>query len=270
MNIAAIETFLAVHRLGNLNRAAEELNVTQSAVTARLDALEASLGARLLNRSRKGATLTKAGYSFLEQADVITRSWDTARNKTAFPKGVTGLFSFVCDPALWDGVGRELIAEWRRAHPHTAFEIWCAGGRDALDWLGSSMSDAALTTAPLNASDIHNRMVAEEHLHQVATTPRATMVWDPSYIFVDYGQAFRHWHGQTWPGDDTARLGFSNPAWALEHLLVHGGSAYLPQVLTQEGEEAGLLFPVEDAPKFSRAVFLNWRTAAQQEFAWLT
>ena len=71
MNIATIETFLAVHRLGNLNRAAEELNVTQSAVTARLDALEASLGARLLNRSRKGATLTKAGYSFLEQADII-------------------------------------------------------------------------------------------------------------------------------------------------------------------------------------------------------
>ncbi|MFZ1727537.1 MAG: LysR family transcriptional regulator [Albidovulum sp.] len=44
MNIAAIQTFLSVVRTKNLNAAAAELNVTQSAVTARLDALEQALG----------------------------------------------------------------------------------------------------------------------------------------------------------------------------------------------------------------------------------
>ena len=52
MNIAAIQTFLAVVETGNLNKAAERLNVTQSTITARLDALEASLGAALLVRNR--------------------------------------------------------------------------------------------------------------------------------------------------------------------------------------------------------------------------
>ena len=68
MKIAAIQTFLSVVRTRNLISAAEELNVTQSAVSARLDALEESLGQTLLVRSRKGAKLTKAGFAFLGQA----------------------------------------------------------------------------------------------------------------------------------------------------------------------------------------------------------
>ncbi|MEX0304043.1 MAG: LysR family transcriptional regulator, partial [Leisingera sp.] len=63
MNISAIQTFLSVVRTRNLNRAAEELNITQSAVSARLDTLDQALGARLLIRSRKGATLTKEGFA---------------------------------------------------------------------------------------------------------------------------------------------------------------------------------------------------------------
>jgi DNA-binding transcriptional LysR family regulator len=266
MNIAAIQTFLAVHRLGNLNRAAEELNVTQSAVTARLDALEQSLDAQLLNRSRKGATLTKAGYAFLEQADIISRSWEKARNRTAFPDGVTQLFSFVCDPGLWDATGRDLVEGWRMSQPEIAFEIWCAGPRNATDWLISGMSDAALTTDPLTGPEIRSRALRQEILVQVATTPRKAMAWDPAYIFVDYGQAFRHWHGKTWPGDETARLGFSNPAWALNHLLSNGGSAYLPESLVAPHVTSGSLFPVSGSPEFERTLFLNWRAPAELEF----
>ena len=47
MNISALKTFLTVVDLGNLNKAAERLNVTQSTVTARLDSLEEALGQRL-------------------------------------------------------------------------------------------------------------------------------------------------------------------------------------------------------------------------------
>ena len=70
MNIAALQTFLAVVQIGNLNKAAEQLNVTQSTVTTRLDTLEETLGQRLLVRSRRGAELTKAGFVFLRHAEV--------------------------------------------------------------------------------------------------------------------------------------------------------------------------------------------------------
>ncbi len=269
MNIVAIQTFLAVHRLGNLNRAAADLNVTQSAVTARLDALEGALGARLLNRSRKGATLTKAGYAFLEQATVIVRMWETARARTAFPAGVTRLFSLVCDPGLWPGMGREMVEDWRGGHPETAFEIWAALAADAGNWLASGLSDAALLPEPLAGPGLASRVLCKDRLVQVATQPRAAMRWDRDYVFIDYGPAFRSWHAEAWAGDETARMAFSNPDWALSHLLTHGGSAYLPERMAGPLLDTGQLFKVEGAGSWERRVILSWRMAAEAQFPWL-
>lgn len=269
MNIAAIQTFLAVHRLRNLNRAAEELNITQSAVTARLDTLEHSLGARLLNRSRKGATLTKAGYQFLDQAVLITRTWGAARTKLSFPQDITALFSFVCEPGLWDLAGQNLIDDWRRAYPHIAFEIWSALARDAQDWLASGLSDAALLSEALALPDIKTKTLTPIELVQVSTRARDVVRWDLDYLFVDYGIRFRSWHAETWSADETARVSFSNPEWALRHMLAEGGSAYLPLPLVKSDLANGHLHPVVGAPSFDHKLILSWRSQAETMFPWL-
>ena len=79
MNLAGLQTFLAIVETGNLVRAAERLHVTQSTVTSRLDTIEDALGQRLLVRSRKGAELTKAGQ------DWLTRSTDEIRRHPYSP-----------------------------------------------------------------------------------------------------------------------------------------------------------------------------------------
>lgn len=270
MNIAAIQTFLAVTRTGNLNRAAQELHVTQSAVTARLDALEAALGARLLNRARSGATLTKAGFAFLDQAELITRTWANARAQASLPKGVTTMFSLVCDPSLWTTQGAPWIDSLRDAHPDTAFEIWAGGASDARRWLQSGMSDAAILPEPLTGPDMAHRPFAREDLIEVATLPRGAMPWDPDYVFVDHGPAFRAEHAAAWPGDDTAAMSFSNPDWALAHLLANGGSAYLPRGLVTSHLRSGLLHLVQGAVTFERQCHLSWRKSVESGFDWLT
>ncbi|MCB2137224.1 MAG: LysR family transcriptional regulator [Rhodobacteraceae bacterium] len=269
MNIAAIQTFLSVVRRKNLNAAADELNVTQSAVTARLDALEDALGQKLLVRSRKGATMTKAGFAFLEQAEVIVRTWANARAKLGLPRGFTGLFSFVCDPALWSAHGRGWFDAARQDHPGTAFEIWSGTAAQAEGWLQSGMSDAALLTEPLAGPAFASRELLTERIVQVASAPRAARAWDEGYIYVDYGPAIRAQHAEAWPGDETSRLAFSNPDWALAELLKAGGSAYLPEVLAAPHLVAGQLFRVSDAPAFTRRLFLSWRTASAADFPWL-
>ena len=57
-SIAGLESFLAVARTGNLTAAARELHVTQPGLTARLQRLEAELGAELLVRLPRGVRLT--------------------------------------------------------------------------------------------------------------------------------------------------------------------------------------------------------------------
>lgn len=93
MNISVFRTFLAVGRKGDLNKAAAQLNVTESTVPAQPDALEDTLGKDLLIQSRRGSQLTKAGFAFQNHADLMFLAWDQARKAVGLLNGFLGLFS---------------------------------------------------------------------------------------------------------------------------------------------------------------------------------
>src|SRR5207244_13208549 len=61
MEIDQLTTFVAVATVGGFHRAAETLRVSQPTVSARIKALEDSLGSPKFARSRRGLTLTEAG-----------------------------------------------------------------------------------------------------------------------------------------------------------------------------------------------------------------
>ncbi len=151
MNIVAVETFLAVVQTGNLNRAAEQLNVTQSTVTARLDALEAMLGQDLLIRSRRGAQLTRAGFGFQRHAELMLQAWEQARKSVGLPKGFSGLFGFACHGDLWEGAGSAWLERVGATAPELAFEVWQGDPGEIQRWLASGLVDAALLPEPVVA-----------------------------------------------------------------------------------------------------------------------
>jgi molybdate transport repressor ModE-like protein len=66
--LAALDVFLAVAEAGSLNAAAREVGVSQQALSARIRALEAQVGIRLLTRTTKGSTLTSQGAVVAEWA----------------------------------------------------------------------------------------------------------------------------------------------------------------------------------------------------------
>lgn len=270
MNIAAIQTFLTVIRTGNLNRAAEALNVTQSAVTARLDALEQQLGAPLLTRARSGARLTKAGYAFVDAAEAIVRNWDSARARLSLPEGVTRLLSMACAPDLWTGTGDAWVAAQRARHREIAFDLWPASQGTALDWLTSGLCDAAITGEAIIGALFEHRLLSDEPLVQVAAAPRDAVPWEPNYVYVDYGPGHRARHAAAWPGEDSAALSLNCPDWALAHILRgKGASAYLPRTMAQPYLDAQRLFEVRGATRLSRRSYLSWRKDSEADFPWL-
>lgn len=62
-----LRVFEVVARLQNLTLAAQELHVSQSAVSRQLATLETYLGVELFRRERRGVTLTRAGASYAER-----------------------------------------------------------------------------------------------------------------------------------------------------------------------------------------------------------
>lgn len=81
MDLLSLRTFKAVAETGAISRAAEQLCCVQSAVTTRLQALEAELGATLVYRGRgsRVATLTPTGLTLLDYAERILRLADEAK-----------------------------------------------------------------------------------------------------------------------------------------------------------------------------------------------
>jgi DNA-binding transcriptional LysR family regulator len=74
-----IETFLAVLTYGGFHKAAEALRVSQPAVSARIRALEESLGVTLFAREGNSLTLSAAGKALRPQAEQLLRQVALAR-----------------------------------------------------------------------------------------------------------------------------------------------------------------------------------------------
>jgi DNA-binding transcriptional LysR family regulator len=63
-----VQAFVAVAELGGFGKAARVLNLTQTALTRRVQKLEAYLGVRLLDRTTRSVSLTPVGAEFLPSA----------------------------------------------------------------------------------------------------------------------------------------------------------------------------------------------------------
>ncbi|MFN4160166.1 MAG: LysR family transcriptional regulator [Gemmobacter sp.] len=269
MNLTFLETFLTVLETGNLNKAAERLNVTQSTISARLDALESALGRQLLVRERRGARMTRAGFELRPHAELLVNGWKQARNAINLPSGYRGLFSFACEFDLWHAAGKNWLYSARAAHPGIAYEGRPGRRAELVAWLGTGITDAALTLEPVSAPGLDLRELAHERIICVSRTPRHVDTWDPDYIFVDLGAEFRRQHALAYPEAKTASITFSTSAWALEHLMDHGGSAYLPEPVVAHHLRSGALHLVEGAPVFHRTLYLVWREATAAVFPWV-
>ena len=79
-SLRQIRYFVATAQLGQVSRAAEQLHVTQSAVTISIRDLEGELGYALFRREAHGMELTDDGRQFLSHATAIEMAVERARN----------------------------------------------------------------------------------------------------------------------------------------------------------------------------------------------
>jgi DNA-binding transcriptional LysR family regulator len=117
VELRRLEYFAAVARHGSFTRAAQELWVTQSALSQQVRRLEAELGVELLRRTPRGAELTPAGEELLPRAEAVLAELERARADLDRHAGVTrGRVRLV---AATTDTPRLLapLAAFHRAHP---------------------------------------------------------------------------------------------------------------------------------------------------------
>ncbi|MGB0439151.1 MAG: LysR family transcriptional regulator [Paracoccaceae bacterium] len=268
MQISNLHTFLAIVETGSLVRAAEQLNVTQSTVTARLQTLEQELGQPLLLRRKSGAVLTPAGERLRRYADTITDLWQQARQEAALPDGFRAVCNMACEDDLWPGLGRDLYHRIRSMRADLAVSVWTGSATDVARWMASGRSELALTYRPVADPNVDSIALPPDTLALVSTDPHSPARFDPGYILVEAGAAFARDHATAYADADIARLSTGSTRLALDLMLDHGGSAYLPRRLSAPLVATGRLHKVANAPTFTRPVFALVHHAARQAWPW--
>ena len=78
MNLNQLRYFISVAETGSFTKAAVQHFISQTAVTQQIHSLEETVGAKLIDRNSRPATLTPAGKVFLKEARELLNKMDTA------------------------------------------------------------------------------------------------------------------------------------------------------------------------------------------------
>lgn len=120
----AIRVFIAVVEAGSFTAAADRLGLAKSAVSRRVGALEARLGAALINRTTRRQSVTEAGRAFYERATRLLADLDEAEAVVAREHGELRGRLRVALPLSF-GIRHmcEPIADFARRHPGIEFDL---------------------------------------------------------------------------------------------------------------------------------------------------
>lgn len=165
---AQVEGFLEIARQRNLSRAAEQLHLTQPALTARLRALEEELGSPLFERSRRGMRLTEAGRAFLPFAERAVESLQAGRSVVAeHVRGLTGQLTIGTAPAVGAYVLPGLLARFVQAFPGVRLVVRTGHSEDIVEAVASGELDIGLVRE-LHHPGVTVRLLYEDELVLVA------------------------------------------------------------------------------------------------------
>ena len=204
MDTELARTFLTVVAAGNFIGAAERLHLTQSAVSARMQNLEAQLGSKLFVRNKAGATLTAAGRQFQRHALILVRTVEQARQDVGVPRGFTGVLTVGGRFGLWE----ELLSHWLprmlAAVPDVGIRAEIGFEADLMQGLVDGRLDLAVMYTPQSRPGLRLEAVLEERL--VLATTGSEDVADAGYLYVDWGPEFHAQHRAAYPDLDAPRL----------------------------------------------------------------
>ena len=143
-----LATFDAVARLGSVRAAAEELHLTQPAVSIQIGSLESSARTALLQRNGRGVRLTEAGELMAVYARRILDLWREAGEEMATLQGVFAGTLRVGAVTTAEYLLPPLLVTFANANPQVKVKLQVGNRDEILRLLGSQEIDVAIMGRP--------------------------------------------------------------------------------------------------------------------------
>ena len=160
-----LRAFAAIARRGSISRAAEELYVSQPAVSKHLASLEAELDRKLVTRGREGATLTPAGQvlaDYVLRAEALLANADRAL--AAGAEADTGTLSIAASGIPGTYLLPELVARFRERHPGVKLEFNVATSADALELVRAHQAELGVVGGLTVPPELESEPLVEDEI----------------------------------------------------------------------------------------------------------
>jgi DNA-binding transcriptional LysR family regulator len=143
-----LKVFEAVARLSSYSRAADELHLTQPAVSTQIRKLEGHAGLPLFEQLGKRIYLTAAGTELLHHSHLIIRQFEEAEAAMTHFKGVAGGRLNVAVISAGDYFLPSLLVEFARRHEGVELNLSVHNRVDLLNQIVDNLTDLAVMVRP--------------------------------------------------------------------------------------------------------------------------
>jgi len=259
-NLYPLHIFRLVARSGAVTRAAEELHVSQPAISAHLKSLEQRIGEPLFERTSRGMLLTRAGEIILDQANRLLALYEELPAAVNEARGlVRGEVTVAASSTPGAYCVPELLRQFQEKYPETQPTLIVGDSAQVLEWLRDYRAPLGVIGEMVMNDDLHRMEIGADNLQLVvaANDPlsrarrlTAQRLKDRTLLLRESGSSTRS-GAESLLGELMKEFGrvveISNTE-AIKQAVVSGlGVAVLSSWATKLEENAGLLKPVRDS-----------------------
>lgn len=198
MEIGQVEAFLAVGTFGGFHRAAEALRLSQPAVSARIKALEESLGVSLFERGRRGLALSPAGRALRPPAEQLLHAVALARQAVHDLRPATaGAVRIAAALSICTYLLPDVLKRFQAAHPNVLMTVRSGHSKEVLEMVLRGDAELGLARS-LHHPEVETVSLRDDPLVLVgkagtgpprARRPKLQDVADQPLIFFDRGSS---------------------------------------------------------------------------------
>jgi len=187
-----LKVFESVARHLSFTRAAEELHLTQPAVSTQVKELEGHTGLPLFEQLGRKVYLTQAGTQMLHHSRAIIRQFREAEEAMQHLRGISGGKLNVAVISAGDYFFPRLLAEFTRHHPGVVLNLTINNRAELLHELADNLTDLAIMVRPPKDRDTvsepfspHPYVIVAPPRHRLAgkkSIPRALLAREPFVV----------------------------------------------------------------------------------------
>ncbi|MDF9776659.1 LysR substrate-binding domain-containing protein [Pseudomonas baetica] len=164
-DLTDLRLYLNILDTGNITAGAARSHLSLAAASARIRAMEASLGIGFLERGRRGVTPTPAGKALAQHARTLMQQAERMQQDLAeYAKGVKGQVRLLCNTTAITEYLPELLADFLRDHPNLDIDLQELPSTRITHALRQGAADLGIVSDAIDTHDLQTRPFRDDPL----------------------------------------------------------------------------------------------------------